>query len=82
MMRENVNKNWLGTCRGIAVFGVILTHFIPYIENYYGISSPLAKTITVGIIDTGKVGVAILFLIAGYLAPSSKKKEKYKSFYC
>lgn len=80
MMKENVNDNWLGTCRGIAVCGVLLTHFIPYIEMYYQINLPVASAITVGIIDTGKVGIAILFLIAGYLAPSSKKKRSTGQF--
>lgn len=79
-MKSNINDNWLGTCRGIAVCGVILTHFVPYIEKYYHINSSVADALTVGIIDTGKVGVAILFLIAGYLAPSSKRKRNVKRF--
>ena len=79
-MNKNVNANWLGTCRGLAVLGVWLTHFLPYIDDTFNLNSRLIKAITVDIIDTGKFGVAMLFLIAGYLAPTSKMKRNVVQF--
>ena len=80
MMERNVNANWLGTCRGIAVIGVILTHLLPYIDSKFELHSEIIRAITVDIIDTGKIGVALLFMIAGFLAFASKKKRTVKQF--
>lgn len=80
MIWTHRNDNWLSTCRGIAAISVLLAHFLPYIDSAFQLNSKLIRIITVGIIDTGKVGVALLFLIAGYLAPTSKRKRNAKQF--
>ncbi len=77
---RNANVNWLGTCRGLAVIGVFLTHFLPHTEKVFNYNSPFIDAITINYIDVGKFGVAMLFLIAGYLAPSSKRRRSVKQF--
>lgn len=80
MKSENVNNNWIGTCRGIAVIGVLLTHFLPQIDNAFQLESKIIRGLTVDYIDTGKMGVALLFLIAGYLTSASKMKRNVNQF--
>lgn len=79
-MKHNVNNNWLGTCRGLAVICVVFTHFLPQIDDAFNLDSIFIKTITVDVIDIGKFGVAMLFLIAGYLTFMSKKRRTVKQF--
>lgn len=79
-MRRDINANWLGTCRGLAVVGVFLTHFLPRLDEAFQLNSALIRAITIDVIDTGKFGVALLFLIAGYLTFTSKKKRTVKQF--
>lgn len=79
-MLKHPNNNWLGTCRGIAVIGVLLTHFLPQVNDAFNLDSRFISAITVDIFDTGKIGVALLFLIAGYLTSSSKRKRNVKQF--
>lgn len=79
-MQKHPNNNWLGTCRGIAVLGVLLTHFLPQVNDAFNLDSRFISAITVDYLDTGKIGVALLFLIAGYLTSTSKRKRNVKQF--
>ena len=75
-----VNTKWINTLRGGAALCVIFTHFIPYITKYFHVESKICQALTVGILDTGKIGVALLFIISGYLVPTSKQRRNIKEF--
>lgn len=79
-MKDNTRMEWLSSLRGLAALLVILTHLLPYIEISYGQKIEVFQLVTVGIVDVGKIGVAIFFLISGYLTPSSYKKRSKLQF--
>lgn len=80
MKKNNINDNWLATCRGLAVLGVMMTHFLPQINDVLNLNSRFIQVVTTGVVDIGKIGVAMFFLIAGYLTSSSKKRRNVKQF--
>lgn len=60
---------WVSACRGLAILLVMLLHLTENIMPF--LQDPVrsaAAWVTVGVIDIGKIGVVLLFLLSGYLA--------------
>lgn len=68
---------WLDTLRGLAVLGVFLVHIYFDVKRHLGTTATFPpdlyflKAISFGVVDLGKVGVGIFFLISGFLIPAS-----------
>ena len=70
----------LSTLRGIAIIGVITTHLWPSLKKQNDLSCLFLDLITEQFIDVGKIGVALMFLISGFLVPyklGSKTKFQF-----
>ena len=80
-MSNNKNNNKMGciqSLRAIAAIGVIITHIYPVIKTTYDIDSYIFNMITTGFVDTGKIGVALFFVMCGYFLYNIKNKTKRK----
>ncbi|VYT78666.1 acyltransferase family protein [Clostridium tertium] len=76
--------NWLTSLRGLAAIMVVILHLWELIKSNYGYSENFIESIldfiTIGVIDIGKVGVVVFFLISGFLVPYTLKRRTKKSF--
>ena len=87
MMQSKIENRyyWIDTLKGIAALLVIVLHFWEKVKNMYFMDGGhllhhFFDFITIGFIDTGKVGVAIFFIISGYLIADAFKKKSIKEF--
>jgi peptidoglycan/LPS O-acetylase OafA/YrhL len=71
---------WLQTLRGLAAFLVLIIHSWLLFKEQLNFSSTVLDFFILGIVDIGKIGVVIFFLISGFLLPYSMKKKKISDF--
>lgn len=79
-MDKNGKIEWVSSLRGLAAMCVLFEHLLQYIEVINGHSISWIHMITAGVMDIGKIGVALLFLLSGYLTPTICSKKGLPEF--
>lgn len=79
---EKKKLEWLSSVRGLAALLVVLRHIWPYFYAGREHIAPMraAEFVITDIIDMGKVGVVIFFLISGYLLPKGMAGKTRREF--
>lgn len=71
---------YISALRGFAILLVLLEHYWLGLSNSFDITSDFLDAITKGYWDVGKLGVALMFLISGFLVPYGLKNKSLKMF--
>lgn len=85
-MKKASRISWLDSLRGIAAFMVVILHiWLIWREKNPTVKVPdeisiFFNCITKGFIDFGKIGVAVFFIVSGYVIPYSIEKKSIKNF--
>lgn len=86
-MTTKSRVSWLDSLRGIAAFMVVILHiwiiWLESMKNNLDLNSillPIFNSFTVEYIDFGKIGVAVFFIVSGYVIPYSLEKKNIKQF--
>lgn len=86
MTKETISRlSWIDAARGLAALGVAIMHMFEKLRIYFPAEDLLKEGGVLGfllsdVLNLGKIGVVVFFLISGYVIPFSLAKGTLKQF--